>query len=210
MYRGRLDGEPTLLLGPAYALLRTEFADAGRPRSIPERAAHILLTLGGADPANGSGAVFDALLPLVRDPAAQVSLTMVVGASNPHRDRLARAALGEERVEFQHSVTNMAPLMARADLAVTGAGITVYELLALGVPACVMPIVPSQRAFAAALARSGVCEVFDDDGGFDARRFATRVDALCGDHVRRAAMSRLGQELVDGRGVERVLTAVLA
>jgi len=206
MYDGRVRGDEQLLLGPAYALLRSEFSSAVETRRGRREAAHILVTLGGADPRNISRCVLDALLPMVRDRTSPLSLTVVVGASNPHRETLS--ATDEGGIEIQDRVDNMVPLMKRADIAVAGAGITVYELMALGVPTCVIPAVPSQRGFAAALARSGACEVFDEESGFTAARFARQIDALRHDEARRAAMSGLGQKLVDGRGAERVAAAL--
>jgi spore coat polysaccharide biosynthesis predicted glycosyltransferase SpsG len=95
-------------------------------------------------------------------------------------------------------------------LAISGAGITVYELLSLGVPTCVVPIVPAQRAFADALERSGACDVFSEDAAFGPDRFAQHLDRLRRDEARLSDLSRLGPQLVDGRGVDRVMNALTA
>jgi len=209
MYDGRISGEAQLLLGPSFAMLRSEFVRAATNRRISAPATRILITLGGADPANVSGRVLDAIRSVTADPAGDVSAIVVAGASNPHVEQLVRDQARDPRVEVRTSVDNMVPLMEWADLAISGAGITVYELLSLGVPTCAIPIVPSQRAFADALNRSAACDVFSDDA-FESARFAQHLDRLRRDEARLSDMSRSGPQLVDGRGVDRVMNALTA
>ena len=72
------------LLGPEYALLRREFLSLKRERpSVPEQASRLLVTLGGADPHNVTRTVVEAFQEL-NDLAFE--LTVVLGASNRHRD----------------------------------------------------------------------------------------------------------------------------
>jgi UDP-2,4-diacetamido-2,4,6-trideoxy-beta-L-altropyranose hydrolase len=206
MYQSRRAGT-RLLLGPAYALLRQEFASARRAETMPAEADRLLVTLGGADPYNVTDRVLDGLA-LVS--GADLRIRVVVGPSNPHRLRLASHATIDPRVVILPPVDRIVHLMAWADMAITGGGITVYELCCMGVPTLVVPIVSSQREFASALDRDGICVDLGKHESLDPASLADAIGGLRLDAARRTAMSRRALERVDGRGSERVLDALNA
>lgn len=200
LYERRLD-ETRLLLGPTYALLRPDFSDARMARQARPRATGVLVTLGGADPAGLTRHVVAALARL-RDP--DLRFTVIVGAAAT----LGAAELEaiDRRCVVMTAVEEMASVMTAADLAITGAGTTVYELCALGVPPMVVPIVPGQRTVSAALAAADVAVDLGGHGpADDPEGFARAVDRLLRDERERDALSRRGQALVDGLGARRVL-----
>jgi UDP-2,4-diacetamido-2,4,6-trideoxy-beta-L-altropyranose hydrolase len=206
LYQRRGD-DTELLLGPDYALLRREFVvAAAATREIGERGDRMLVTLGGADPEDTTSRVVDALRLIS---GVKLEVKVVVGPSNPHRDRLAARAT-DARIEILPAVEHMAPLMAWADLAIAGAGSTVYELCCLGVPTLVIAIAESQIVFAGALDRQRLCVDLGWHENLDPAALALAIAMIRSDQGRRAEMSRLGRGLVDGRGAERVLDALHA
>jgi len=91
--------------------------------------------------------------------------------------------------------------IAAADVAVVAGGMTMYEACCAGTPALVTITAENQRRAVDALARRGaICVVSGGD-------YRAALDALTADDLR--AMSRLGMELVDGRGCARVAEAML-
>ncbi len=190
------------LLGPRFALLRSEFTDvAARARRIPERASRILVSLGGADPVNAGARILDALAR-VADPALQARV--VIGPSNPHAAAI-RACGPDPRIEILPAGDSMAPLMQWADLAITGTGGTVYELACLGIPTLVVAIAEYQRVLARALAEEGLAIDLGWHAALVPGDLAERIAAIQGDAAQRADLSRRGQERVDGGGADRVL-----
>src|SRR5262245_37390535 len=70
------------LLGPRYALLREEFlAWKGWQRTIPKVARKVLVTMGGADPANLTSAIVETLS---RVEIEGLEVKVAVGANNPY------------------------------------------------------------------------------------------------------------------------------
>jgi len=203
MYAGNA-GFARVLLGPAYALLRPEFREA-RADETPAQARRILVTLGGADPANLSVPVTTAVLRL---PDPDVRVTVVIGPVNAD-DGTSLERIGDRRLTVVTATSDMAALMREADVAITGAGVTVYELCALGVPAIVLPIVPGQEAVARALTAAGLSI---DLGSADVRTnpndFARAIERVIGDRAAREAVRRTGRLRVDGLGADRVVTAM--
>jgi spore coat polysaccharide biosynthesis predicted glycosyltransferase SpsG len=135
---------------------------------------------------------------------------LVVGGLDPRRTELERRAadLGPG-LSLVVDVQNMAPLMTRAHLALSAAGSTVWELAHLGVPALLVVVAENQRGNAEALHRLGVAHNLGDATTLDGEVLESPLDALLEDPDRRTQMSRRGRELVDGRGVERVVAAIL-
>jgi UDP-2,4-diacetamido-2,4,6-trideoxy-beta-L-altropyranose hydrolase len=133
-----------LLLGPKYFLLRKEFLNVIRRKKIKKnRRIKLLVSLGGSD---ASKIVLKILkgLSVFRD---KICLNVVIGPAYKLASRIKTIA----RKEFTGSkiYTNpprISKLMSEADLAITGAGITCYELAYLGVPNIIMAIAGNQKS----------------------------------------------------------------
>jgi spore coat polysaccharide biosynthesis predicted glycosyltransferase SpsG len=94
--------------------------------------------------------------------------------------------------------------MSWADLAVTGAGSTCWELACVGLPAVTLVIAENQRAIAEELGAAGVVFNLGWHEEVSAERIATTVDGLLYSSFRRLRMSQTGRAVVDGKGAERV------
>jgi spore coat polysaccharide biosynthesis predicted glycosyltransferase SpsG len=102
----------------------------------------------------------------------------------------------------------MAPLMSWADLAVTGAGSTCWELACLGVPALSLMIAENQRRIGEELGAAGVIVNLGWHTDVGVERIATSVDGLLYSSFRRLRMSQQGRALIDGKGAARVASAL--
>lgn len=205
-----------LLLGCCYALLRQEFRKAemtpytqgvaGEAQGC--RSQRILVTMGGADPDNVSGQVIDALLAMAR---RDLEIKVVVGPFNLHRpqllERLGNAALSAELLT---SVLDMVPLMQWADLAVSAAGSTCWELAALGVPMVVTVLADNQERLAASLVSHGAAVSLGWHHAWQTDQAAAMLDNLLARPQALQEMGRRGQDLVDGQGCKRLVQAMLA
>lgn len=192
-----------LLLGADFALLRREFAAyRGFPRTIPEEARHILVTLGGSDPANRTQLVLRALRGL----AASREIRVLIGPENPREGSLrAEAAAAGLAGSLLTGVEDVPGLLAWSDLAVTAAGSTCWELAFLGVPALTIAVADNQRPIAESLSNAGVARDLGWHEDVDESAVARAVAELSGDRAARARMAEAGRRLVDGRGAERVV-----
>jgi UDP-2,4-diacetamido-2,4,6-trideoxy-beta-L-altropyranose hydrolase len=197
-----------LFLGPRYALLRREFTSyRAWTRDVPSHGKRILLTIGGSDPKDLTPRL---LSPLAELRLPELQIRVVVGGSAKNLDVVAKmAAKFSGRIEVVSNVSNMAELMAWADLAVAGAGTTCWEMCLLGLPAIVFVIAENQRSVAEHLAKIGAAIDGGDVESADISSLGRITGELLEDHDHRRRMSRAGSQLVDGLGGERV-RAVLA
>jgi UDP-2,4-diacetamido-2,4,6-trideoxy-beta-L-altropyranose hydrolase len=197
-----------LLLGTRYAMLRREFA-AWRDwkREIPVVGNKLLVTMGGSDPKNLSGEILELLISF-RETISEA--VIVVGGSNPHINLLEKIALrSQSKVRLERDVDNMAGLMAWADMAISAAGSTCWEMCLLGLPAIVLDVAPNQSRLASELYRLGVAVHLDPQESTFKELLNTELRSLSSSAESRNLLSLKGRQLVDGRGAARVATAML-
>lgn len=146
-----------VLVGTAYALLRPEFARlraASLVRRKTARLQHLLISMGGVDKDNTTGAVLLALQPA--DLPSDCHITVVIGAHAPHLTAVkALSAQMLWRTEVLVNVQDMASLMADSDLAIGAAGTTSWERCCLGLPAVLLILAENQWLGANALESAG-------------------------------------------------------
>lgn len=195
-----------LLLGPRYCLLRREFsAWLGPEREIPEVCRRILVMMGGSDPENLTERVIKALA--LAD-ISTLEISIVIGGGNPHAERLeAHAAESGLKIMLRKDPQNIAELMAQADVAVSAAGSTCWELCRMGLPALLIDVAENQTALATELERRG-CALHAGDKSVPAEKIARDLQRLLGSHELRVSLSQKSRRLVDGKGARRVVSAL--
>jgi UDP-2,4-diacetamido-2,4,6-trideoxy-beta-L-altropyranose hydrolase len=197
-----------LLLGPRYALLRTEFmAYQNWMRKVPDRGTRVLLTMGGSDPKDLTPSILSALCNLAVE---DLHIRVIVGGSAGNRSAVAEIEdKFPERVELMSNVMNMAGLMAWADIAVAGAGTTCWEMCLMGLPAILVVVADNQEFIAEHLAKAGAAVAAGEAASLDCMYLSQIAARLLEDGPRRAQMSQSARQLVDGLGCERVRAALL-
>lgn len=207
-YYQDLAAHSRLLLGSRYALVRPEFSEAARRWSRAHAAltGQVLVTFGGGDEANVTGQVAKWLAKL----EMRARFVLLVGPGYPHLREL-RAWVQErpERFTLASAPEDVASLMAQADIAISNAGSTCWELCCLGVPALVIILEEHQVRIAEGLAAAGIADNLGWFAALTAQRLGERLNALLEDQVRRDAMSSLARGLVDGQGAHRVASAMI-
>lgn len=199
LYTNR-ESSAQLLLGSRYVLLRREFAKwRGWTRQIQKHARKVLVTLGGGDPNKVTGKVIRALWNL------DVEVKIVVGGSNPHTEELRAEIRNLKNGELVVDAPHMPELMAWADVAVAAGGTTSCEMAFMGLPSIVFVLADNQQAVAAKLDAEGVSLSVGDHSDVSEADLTEALHTLLEDPARRQAMSRRGQELVDGLGGDRVV-----
>jgi len=83
---------------------------------------------------------------------AALSVDLVVGANNPHRERLAAVADARGNTRLHPPRPHLAGHMAEADLAIGAGRATAWKRCCLGLPSLVVSIADNQRPACEALA----------------------------------------------------------
>jgi spore coat polysaccharide biosynthesis predicted glycosyltransferase SpsG len=193
------------LLGPRFMMLPSAYW-RGTAAAIQIPPTRLLVTLGGGDPHN----LWPPLLAALDRVPREMATTIVVGPFV--RDSAALDAALERfttRGRICRAPGSLGELVADTDLALTGAGQTLYELAALGRPAVAVQLADNQapqlRAFVAAGAV--VCAGGASDPGIAPAAVSMILD-LARRPDRLSHMAAAGPGLVDGQGARRVAAAV--
>ena len=141
-YDGLVPPDCKLMLGPPHALLREEFyAARAHLRERDGRLRRILVFYGGSDATCETEKAIHALLQLY---LPSVDVDVVVGGSNPHCMIIEEICAAHDLFHYHCQVSNMAELMANADLGLGAGGTTSWERCFLGLPTIVTAIAENQ------------------------------------------------------------------
>lgn len=199
------------LRGGRFAALRRAVTQAAHDGPGPDGPVRVLVVMGGTDPLGCAPHVVRAL------DRCEVPVDATVVSAPGTADALAEAA-----AQWRHGVLRVTrPLadlpaaMAAADVVVTAAGTSMWELGAMGRAMAVVAVVDNQRIgydqVVGAGAGVGLGGAADLE---DAERVAALLVPLLVDPGARARSARSAHRLVDGRGAWRIVrmleTAVAA
>ena len=153
-YKGLVPDKCKLLLGYKHVLLRDEFYEAKKTmRRRDGRIRNILVFYGGSDPTNET---MKALKALSEIKLSGITVNVIVGGSNAHKDEVAEFCKQYEGFNYFCQVNNMAEMMAKADLALGAGGTTTWERLFLELPSIVTAIADNQVQIAEDCDKAGL------------------------------------------------------
>ena len=206
-YAALLPPGAELLLGPAHAAVRPEFA-ARRDAALARRGEpvrRILVSMGLTDLGGVTARVVERLRPRVGD----VALDVVLGAGAQSLPGLSRIARHDPRIVLHVETPHMARLTAEADLAVGAPGSSTWERCVLGLPTVLVVLADNQKPAADALAaREAAFVVAADAADFDSA-FDRAVTRLLIDPELRRGLATRSAALCDGQGAWRTARAFL-
>lgn len=203
----RLAPAAELLLGPNYALLRSDFAVCrAQLRERTGEVRKLLVFLGGSDSDDVSSKVLRALA--ARDGDA-LAVDVIAGKSNPHLHAL-RVHCARIGARLLTQVDDMAARMADADLAIGATGVATWERAALGLPTLAVSVAENQREIARNAHALGLLRWLGDEAAIDEAAWSAAIDWACANPEALREQSRSGMKVVDGHGARRVVECMHA
>jgi len=194
------------LLGPQYALLRTEIKMA-KKRNLKQKNSlnSILISFGGSDPSNETEKVLKAIQFL---DLKEILINVIAGFSNPNKISLKNLCSKIPNTFYYDQVDDISQFMIEADLAIGGGGSTMWERCCLGLPAIVSILAENQRLASETLANKG-CII--NLGIAKSLSYKDYVDAIKKiDSKTLSMMSKNCMILVDGEGTTRVANEIFS
>jgi UDP-2,4-diacetamido-2,4,6-trideoxy-beta-L-altropyranose hydrolase len=212
-YKGRVPAGCRLFLGPAHVLLRDEFREAmQRPRERNGGVRRVLVSFGATDPTDETGKVLAAMQALSM-PA--LACDVVVGASNPRRERIEAQCAALAAVRCHVQTPHMAELMWAADLAVGAGGATTWERCILGLPTLTVVTSANQLQTTTDLAAAGAVWYLGRAEALAAADYETAIRTALRDPGRLGELSARSRAIMaaagaaSSRGSHPVVAAML-
>lgn len=206
-YLGLTSETTRLLLGPAYAPVRPEFAALREPALAwrGEPVQRVLVSMGLTDVGGVTARIVERLRHRVQD----IGIDVVLGGQSPSLPGLAKVARRDPRLMLHVDTPHMARLTAEADIGVGAAGSATWERCVLGLPSLMVVLADNQRAAARAMAEREAALVVDIAAAdFDAA-FDRALMRLLRDAELRRKLAAASSEVCDGLGAGRTAEALL-
>ncbi|HMC66617.1 MAG TPA: nucleotide disphospho-sugar-binding domain-containing protein [Gemmataceae bacterium] len=195
-----------LLLGKRYALVRSEIRRV-RPVRAQEPPApfRALVALGDDDP---NCQVAELAQLLLNVPKLE-RVDIVVRPQHPGLEQLQQLVESKpERLGLATEPAEVTSRIARCHFAITGGGGWSLELACVGVPQLVIVQFESHWPTAQRLEEEGAATCLGWHANVSANTIRQAVHNLLTDPLERQAMARCGRKLIDGRGPDRLVTAL--
>ncbi len=213
-YGKRFEGKKTaLMVGLDFTPLRNEFRMRSGNKAIRKKVDSILLTTGATD---NYGIVVELCRywkksSLLKD----VEKHIIVGKLFKEPEKLMKDFEDDSSFVFHLNTTDMKSHMENADIAISAAGTTVYELLSMQVPSIIFSLADIQNTVGIlSPAIKWVGDIRDNDqkdslSAEAAEKITNAVTDLINNYTERRTLSELAGKCVDGKGAERLARGVL-
>lgn len=201
---GSQKGKEGYYLGMDYVPLRKEFQGCP-PKMIRDRIEKILLLSGGTDLHH----IMDRMVEKFKD-RTEVTLIVVCGRYYKDFETLKETYKEYTNLHFYQNISNIEEYMSDVDLAISAGGTTLYELCAVGTPVISYSFADNQLYNVRQFAEDELIDYAGDVRTDDI--FANVVnlyEKYNKDKALREKRSRRMQQMVDGKGAERIAQALL-
>jgi spore coat polysaccharide biosynthesis predicted glycosyltransferase SpsG len=195
-----------LLAGARYAIVRPEIRRIRPARAQePPQPFRALVALGDDDPHFQTGELARLLLNVPR----LERVDMIVRPQHPQLAALqALAASNAERLSAATEPADVTARIARAHFAITSGSSWSLEFACIGLPQLVIVQSEAHWPTAQRLEEEGAATCLGWYESVSAQTIRMAIQNLLGDALERQAMARCGRQLIDGRGLDRLVTAL--
>ena len=192
------------LLGPKYALLRPEFYEL-RNNLIKNKnqLRNILISFGSSDPSNETCKVLEAIKILN---IKNLKVDVVVSSINQHKEKIKDICSSIPNATFHCDVDKIGGLMYKADLAIGAGGSTTWERCCLGLPSIVSILSDDQQECTETMGEKGYIINLGWAKNLTAKDYVEKIKNI--NISKLQTISKLGLEIVDGKGCLRVANAI--
>jgi len=200
------EADTQLLLGARYALVRPEIRRV-RPARAQEPPAPIraLVALGDDDPNQKTGELARLLLNLSK----VERVDMIVRPQHTQFNALQElAAANSERLSVASEPAEAANRIARCHFAISGGAAWALEFACVGVPQLLIVQSEAHWPTAQRLEEEGAATCLGWHESVSVQTVRMAVQNVLNDPLERQAMARCGRQLIDGRGPDRLVTAL--
>lgn len=188
-----------LLLGINYAPLRHEFSQCGE-KKIASKIENVLLMSGGTDQYDIIEGVLDAI-----DKKRYKNIYVTCGIFYQGINELKRKYENYPSVKIMRNIPDIKNYMDAVDIAVTGAGTTLFELCAVGLPAISYILADNQILNGRQFDADGIIPCMGDVRQDDiVHKVAEYLERYDGNQLERKKISLKMQKYVDGKGAMRI------
>lgn len=200
----------TVLSNPMFAIVRRDVREGRSLRAAPR--AHgepmrLMISFGKADIKNATSFALRAAARAL--PGSRIDVA--ISGGSPSRSKIEQAVMSiEANVALHVDSDRYIELLANADLAIGAGGVSAFERAYLGVPSLAIRTAENQAGSIRSLAARGCIFDMGPLETMTEDRLTAAITDLAADDSVRTASGNASAELIDGRGAERIASALIA
>lgn len=179
-----------------YAIIRREFRQDNKRISKQDKEFDLFMSLGSRDDCGALRTLFEFLNNIEFSDKKIVIVPAVMGEEF--------SALSQENIQIIREPVSVSELMGKSKVGISNGGTTLMELMSLGIPTIVFPQSKQEEVFTQRVFDYG-CSV---KGVLDRSVFSKQCNMLWSDKELYDQMSIKAEQLVDGRGSQRILQII--
>lgn len=189
----------TYLLSTRYLPIRKEFWDMPE-KEIKENIESVIITFGGDDSRNMTVKV----LKLLVDNYPELTKNVIIGKGFQNTNVLEKLKDNNTKLIYYPNAEGMKNIMLESDIAISAGGQTLYELARVGVPTIAVAVADNQMNNIIGWEKAGFIKYA---GWWEDEKVQSNILMAIGllkDAGLREKMTKIGRELIDGFGAERI------
>lgn len=195
------------LFGLKYVIVPTRFSVCRNlEKEIPEKIGRVAISMGGTDPRCIGPEIAKFLLKSGSD----FKIDLILGAGFNDKDNkpgnMNFILNNGSKCEIHKNILDLAEILFNADIIICAGGITLYEACAVGTPAVVISQVEHQQQKASKVQKLGAAINLGMWRDSVLGKIVPTINTM--DIAKRKKMSSAGKEMVDGKGLQRVVNEI--
>ena len=191
-------------IGEKYSVINEIYAKK-KKRKLNRNVKKIFITFGGSDPKNISMKVLKSLKKISRE--FQIKLS--IGPYFKHKQTLSLkryAKLNNLNLKFLINTDLLHDYFIWSDMSIIGSGLTKYEMLATGTPGISISLNKSDHKSNKLVSKKNAIISLPDNVSI--KELSRKISKTANNFTLRTKLSSKSKDLVDGRGLHRVLNAI--
>ena len=185
-----------------YLILNNNFREFNlKSKSIDRKVKKILISQGGSD----TYGVVPRIINELKNINNNIELYILVGAAFRHKRELNNVIKSSNlKVNVLNNIKNVWEVFYNIDLAISGGGMTIFELICVGVPSMVITQEKKELETMNYLEKLKLVENLGFYKNFEKNNIFEKVQKFINNYELRKKISINGKKVIDGKGVKRI------
>lgn len=206
-FKNKYSKNSILLLGINFILIRNEFLEYSKSKSISKKCKNILISMGGTDP----NRVTSKILASLESSRHNLNFKIMLGLNIKQIDHIkSMSTKYYKSLEILEYSENMPEIMEWADLAITNGGTTTWELAYMGTPFITIAVADNQINTTNIIDKLNIGKSLGWHLDISKDKYKNTIESLIASDYMRSKYAKSGLNKIDGSGGDKIVDILLS
>jgi len=164
---------------------------------------HVVISIGGSDPRNLSSLILKSISSLPK-----IDITIVCGPFFKQRSKITKISKQTKNITIISSPKNIWKIFQKADVVISNAGNTLFELSIMRIPTLCIPMIKHQEPYVKEFISRGFAISLGKPSILNQGIIQNKLKNVLNDKQLRKNMYLAASEIMDGKGLSRVVLQI--